>query len=392
MPEWQIITDSDDFPNPMPEESPHPRPHRWWWIFIGIVVVVVMLGFITLQRQLAERQVAIRNDLTAFIYEEESVRHYGDPDQATTLAIAGTPLTWLQAYRQTFQTDRSKSPPTAITLGEIDFDGQCAVVKTELDNAAQIRTYCLNDERQWRRAPLSPVTWGAKDSIDLPDDVRLEFRARDQAFAEALALDLAQFFERVTKLTSSPIEVAEIIIEPSELLPPLVYQNEQLLVVNSPDLAYLDEKHPSGQIAVRLALAEALLRQASPALNSADPLPGGDQFQRAALTVLAMHLLLPADSQEELLGAWHHQLDEQWFSPFFADALPTEFTVPPEQIELATVLTAEYIYQIAGPEALVILMQQLPTAKSWDTLFKMCSIGQLLPWKMRWLRISKRAK
>ena len=92
MPEWQIIIDSDDFPEPTQEEPPrHPRLHPRWLVVIGVGVALVLATILSLYRQRDDNRSQLKQDLTAAIFEEETVRHFGDPEQAINLIAPNVP-------------------------------------------------------------------------------------------------------------------------------------------------------------------------------------------------------------------------------------------------------------------------------------------------------------
>jgi hypothetical protein len=291
MTEWQII-ESDDFPQASPEKLPTPRRRLEWGLLAGVLILFLSLtALFTLRQQRAQNQSALQEDLSAVIFEEETHRSLGRPDEVFILAAA--PLSWKRAYRHTFE--NKQTDPTApqyspgdIQLAEIEFfDGECAVVTVSeaawIPFPDPIRTYCMTGQG-WGRAPLPAAVWGNQQPPYLfSNGVRLQFRERDRAFAQTLAQELEKFFSQINRLpvwsTVSPELVTfdglEISIEPQDMQPPLILADAQRIIINSPELATPYSLAPdlatfadsdsatfSGETATRLALAKALLLRA----------------------------------------------------------------------------------------------------------------------------------
>ncbi len=382
MTEWEIIVDSDNLPEPEPEKPPRSRRYQRWYLLIAVLLALFTIGAVTFMRERTERQAALEADLTDFIYEEETVRFFGQPDRAAEYMVSTAPPEWQQRYRQAFAADENQSPPTSVQLRAVDFDGQCALVSVELDGYTQTRVYCLENQ-QWRRAPVPGDIWGDGQSVlNLPHGGRLIFRPRDQAFATALAGDLPPLLDELEQWRAQSAQLnptqpkilhnIDIVIEPHDLGEPLIFNDEQRIVLNSPLLVSpAEDELPSGQAGVRVAVAESLLRQAgftSPETSLS--LPGADRFLEAVQTVIATELMLATQVREELLSRRQSQVNENWTTPFFTDLLPTETEPTDRQAHAAAYLTAEYIQRLKGSDTLVKLLQELPSASSWDSLFE----------------------
>ena len=153
MAEWQIL-DSDDFPEISPDEQETPPSRsRWGWVVLagGILAFLIVVGYTTLRERQVERRTAVRDDLEAIIFEEETQQFLGNAEQAIELMLPHSPDRWQQAYQQTFSGDEIRPPPGSTQLNDISFDGTCAVVNVTLVNSEQVRVYCLHGEG-WRRA------------------------------------------------------------------------------------------------------------------------------------------------------------------------------------------------------------------------------------------------
>lgn len=380
MTEWQFIVEGEHLPELPPEKPVRSRSsQRWFWL-AGAIIALLVTGVTVVYRQREERRIAIREDLTTFIFAEETSRFRGDVTAVPELVIPTAPADWQQAYRQTFQSNYAQSPPTAILLKQIDFDGQCARIEANLDGYDQVRAYCLH-ERRWRRAPIPLATWGDDLTVLTPlSGVRLGFQPCDQAFAAELAGDLPQLLTQLKRWSLWPPTAApafaserplEIIIEPRDLHGPFVSDDDLRLVLNSPLLVPADGSLPNGQVAVRLALVQALLHRTSSSIAERNAaLPGVSRFEAGIETVLAAHLILPREIQQQLAQTWQAQLNGQWISPFFAELLFAETATTPQQAQVAADLLAEQIYRLKGPDALVTLLHRLPAADSWDSLFQ----------------------
>ncbi len=377
IPDWEVTLDSDNLADPSPEDRRRSRRRRrWFWLAAAIMLALLMVGAVILSRQRAAGRAALREDLTALVFEEETARFLGPPEQATALVLPTAPPRWRQAYRQTFQTDGL--PPDVIHMEKIDtFDGQCATVTMSLDGYQAVRRYCLS-RQQWRRAPIPDDYWDREQTvIDLPNQVRLSFLPRDQVFATALADDLPHLLEEAEQLAGrlgrpASLQAIEIVIEPHELHPPLIQMDGDRIVLNSPGLVpFPGDGTPSGQAAVRLALAKALLRRAG--LAEPEPrssLPGASRFIVAAQTVIAAELALPPETRTALSDTWQARLRKGWVSPFFADLLAPDKADSLLQARWSAYLTAEYIYRLEGLDTLAGILQELPAADSWDPLFQ----------------------
>lgn len=382
MTEWQII-ESEDFPAPPLEEIPRAGFRlKWTLLGCGIAAFFVALGFFGLQRQREESKQALRDDLTAYIFEEETLRYLGQPAAASITPYA--PRVWQRAYWQTFETYKQAGmPPDTIQLGEIDFDGQCAVVTVDTTRSQErMRAYCLEQEA-WLRAPVPGAAWGSEtDAINFAIGVSLIFLPRDQPFAEALAVDLIPLFQKLeqwmqppgtaTLFGRNPYRGLAIVIEPHDLLAPLILDQEEQIIVNSPWLTPLQPSDGlAGEAAVRLALARTIARRAVIVqARTGPPLPGKTRFLSAAQIVAGIHTLLTPEARATLFEAWRGQLDEEWRSPFYADLLTTGYPNPTQQPALAAQFTAEYIYESAGEETLAAIIERIPEADSWDALFQ----------------------
>lgn len=382
MTEWQIL-DSDNFSD-MPPDDPEPEHARPWWRWLllaaGILAFLLLVGLLTLRGQLDDGRTALRSDLSAVIFEEETQQLLGNAERANEFMLPTAPRTWQRAYRRLFSGADTLPPPGSAQLQEIDFDGRCAAVTVTLRGSPHLRSYCLHNE-QWRRAPVPQSAFGRAQSVtNVTNGVQLHFRPRDRAFANALANDLQQFYADMSQWNFKPGAVArppanadrplEIIIEPQDLAPPLIANEPRRIVLNSP-LLVVSNNALSGQSAVRLALAKILLSRNGPFVEiSETSLPGSNNFLQAAHTVVAARSFLSADAQAVLRNEWQAQLGGQWVSPFFAKLPGVDSPASERQIEVAAYLIADYIYQTAGPTTLGVIIHQLPLANSWDRLFQ----------------------
>jgi hypothetical protein len=375
MPEWQIIIDSDDFPDPSTEEEPPRRPrfHPRWLLVIGVIVALLLAGILSLFRQRAQGVTNLEQDLTAAIFEEETIRHFGDPAQSSDLIIPNARKKWQQSYANTFH-NGIQSPPNTIEITDIQFNGECAVIDVKLDNDEKTRAYCLNDQ-QWKRAPISASVWGQEQaSIGLENGITLRYWPRDREFTQSLAEDLNQLFDTLRQTGHQIDETqlpTEIVIQPIDMASPLIADNGPQIVLNSPLLVPITTV--SGQADVRLSLAQTMLARMystnSAALGSDNfaDLPGATRILEAIHTVMAAHVLLNSADQQQLVNTWRDQLDGQWGSPLYQQ--PLNPAADSFNQVVAARLMAEYIYQSNGMAGLVDLAEQLSTTNSWDTLF-----------------------
>lgn len=372
--EWFTATYSDSFTRRPAGEPEPPRPSPWRpWLPVAVAALALLLvGAATLVRARAAGEAAMRDDLAGVIFEEETVRFLNDPGRAETFAWPGAPSAWQRTYNERLKTEPGTVPPAAVHVEKIEFDGQCALVSARLDGYPQLRAYCQNG-RLWQRAPVPESAWsGPLRTVDLPGGGRLSFRPLDEPFATALATDLPAALARLETLApAGRLQGLEIVIEPRDLHSPLRSDDGSRLVLNSPLLApFQGGLLPSGEGAVRLALAQALLQRAGLAPEPPRTLPGAERFITAAQAVLAAHLLLPPAEAERLAEEWRAGLVGPWLSPFFADMLQPVEPAETRQAELAAYVMAGYILNRAGFDTLAAVLQQLPAAESWDSLFK----------------------
>jgi len=379
MTDWQIL-DSDKFPQEPPEESSGTRS-RWRWLGLvgGILLCLGLIGWLALRNQLAENRTALRQDLAAFILEEETQRFLQNHPQIEGLITTNAPTSWLQAYRRQFSDNPPEQPPDTVQLKTIDFDGTCALVTVGLDTGQQLRTYCL-DGPQWRRAPVPASAWGDEPMmVEIAGNLQLRFRPRDKTFGLRLSRQLERFSEAMDQWAFRPGAVGrpafifepplEIIIEPHELRPPVVAQEPRRIVLNSPWLTPA-KAGLSGEATIRLALARLLLRRVGPFVEiSQDELPGTSRFMAAAQTVVAARLMLSPEEQAALRREWGRQMGEAWVTPLLGDLLYLDQPPPAQQLEAAAHLLVDHLYQSRGPATLALLIHRLPLASSWDELF-----------------------
>jgi hypothetical protein len=402
MAEWQII-ESDDFSATASEESALSRWRRGGVLLTGVAALLLLVtGYMLLRQHHVERQTALREDLSAAIFEEETHHFLGQPPDEALMTVS-SPLNWRRAYRRTFTIERGNQTqvegiePGRVYLAEINhFDGRCALIRVAAPAGVwlpdTLRAYCLGS-RGWQRAPIPAAAWGElQPALNLSNGARLYFRARDQSFAKSLAHDLEDFFLRIDQLpvwSQVAPEVTsfaglKIVIEPHDLQGPLILSEPARIVVNSPQLVngqtrplfetsgvFASGTSLSGEAMVRLALARALLgRTASIQTEPSPALPGAERFVAATQTVAAMRMFLSPEATTALLDAWRARLDGQWVSPFFAGLLPSPQSPPPPQAEAAALLLADYVYRLNGLDALPLMLQLLPEATSWDQVFR----------------------
>ncbi|MCB0154012.1 MAG: hypothetical protein KDF65_04380, partial [Anaerolineae bacterium] len=375
MPDWQIIIEDETTVrgrNPLPE--PAAAGNRWRWLLLaGSVLLLAVVGVITLRAQRERGQMGMRQDLTAFLFKEETLRAGGQLTEAGHLLAPTAPARWRRDYWATFAPAAEPVRPRALELGTIAFDGRCAIVDVEAAGQPQVRHYCLG-QAGWQRAPLPPAAWGSIPSaINFSNGVTLQFYERDQAFAEALVPDLRRLFELLAEAPGGGEALTGLLlrIEPDDLENPLLHQAAGEIVVNSPLLAQpvpLRGLTPAAE--VRLALAQAILAQAGPASPVEPGLPGHLRFRLALREVMAMELMLPPEAQRQLRDEWKSGRDGPWRSPFQIYP-PREPPFPSETLRLTALLTADYIQQRWGLKMLLDLdrLLRIDQAGGWDDLF-----------------------
>jgi hypothetical protein len=362
MADWHIIVEDKDFPEfsfPADEPQPSHRSLFWRWsLLLGSrAIIVKIIGYFTLQERL-KGQAAVRENLTEIIIHEESVRLTGNRTQAESLIAPDAPPAWRNAYWDLFEDENPCSVAGVIHLNKIDFEGRCAVVEVDIYGGQQVRAYCLND-RHWQRAPVPRGTWGyGQTIINFPNGASLHFFPRDHLFAEALASDLPKFFEAVAAiLGEQPVyKGLDIRIEPHDLRAPLVLDDGQRVIVNSPWLLPIkgEVAGNSSEAIVRLVLAKALLRRANPASTELPSnLPGVVRFLNAAQTIGALNLMPP-------LEPWRASTAKRWTSTLSPYSSPRG----------SFYLMADDIYRQCGLQALMGIVQRLPDTSSWDDIFQ----------------------
>src|SRR5262245_20671897 len=101
MSEWRIVTTD--------EATPHSRissrfvSRRSWLMWLGIITAILAVArLLALRQQRALRQQALREDLKAHIFQEETERFLGHQTQIANLIVADAPPAWQQAYRHEF--------------------------------------------------------------------------------------------------------------------------------------------------------------------------------------------------------------------------------------------------------------------------------------------------
>ncbi|MEM7345432.1 MAG: hypothetical protein AAF485_14420, partial [Chloroflexota bacterium] len=387
MADWEVILDDGDFEETSDEVTR--LPNRWRWVILagGIIIFLLGVGYFTLdQRRLAGRA-ALRDDLTTLILIEETERALGNYDYALDLMLPTASDTWQFAYQQTFEIQPPIPNPDNLDLGEeIAFDGVCAVADVRLFQHNQVRRYCITDQG-WRRAPVSSESWGEVQMVrNLRSDVLLRFYPRDEAFAQQVAIDFEQFYTDLEAWglledrghTELPTDQSlEIMIQPQDLLSPLMEESAAQIVVNSPKLTPIGEgdiatANPSDDPAetmLRQILLETILRRSEAfrvaSYNSL--LPGQSYFLEAMEATLSQDVVAPSEqanvAQREV---WINALDGRWVSPFVVQTT-NDFS---EKSEVTAQLIVDYIYRTQGSITLGELLYRLPTTNSWDELFE----------------------
>lgn len=370
--EWDVMEEENPLPDLPAEEAPPGRSRRFWAAVVLAGVAVALLLAFVVYREMVNRRELMRADLEAFIRQEEQARAFGLRQQAAHLIAAGVSWEWWVNYLDSFARQGDRPHPLDIQLVDVKFDGQGALVTLTVNGHRQMRYYRLVNQA-WRRAML-PVeeVWGTRRfAVEPIEGVDLIYRPPDRAFAWQVARDLPALFTTLADWPERP-RVVQIEIEPRDMAPPLIAADEQRVVLNSPLLVPQDGVL-SGEGAVRLALATALLDQADGADESALSLPllNATRFLEAARTVAAMHWALSPEEQAQQRNAWRETLGE-WLSPFEAIVAldpPQEAAVLIRRTDAAALLTAEYIYQTEGAAVLAAIVRRLPRADTWDEVF-----------------------
>lgn len=370
--DWEFSETINEFPELPEEESSNWRPsRRFWHLLIAGVLLALVIGGIWLRWRLIDRQQAMREDLTTFIYNEEHIRFAGLEERSKELSVPTSSQEWQAAYRRSFRRRRLDS----LEIASIRLDGATALVTLRLDGQEQVRFYrVVNDG--WRRAPISSSEWGTgQEMLRTPNGITLTYYPRDRVFARELGRIVPPLFEAVRAWRQQPA-VKAIAIEPHELYPAIIATSREGIVLNSPLLlpytGVLD-----GSALIRFALAETLMRQADAELpeeyRSPAALPGSGRLFAAAHTVVAMHTVLSNDEQGRLRSHWREQLNGTWVSPFYepgAGGISAFTPFTPAPAEAAALLTADHIYRLYGAKALRAVVRRLPLSPSWDEVFE----------------------
>jgi len=379
--EWEVFEEPQPLPELPPEEAPPARSRRFWLTLALGVALLVLLILWVLRQEMSQRRAAMRADLTEFIRREEQARAFGLRDQAPTLITPGVTWEWWVNYLASFLNPGVNPRPLDIQVTDVRFDGEGALVTLTINGSPQMRYYRLMGQ-EWRRAML-PVeeVWGTRRVAITPiEGLSIIYRPPiERPFGQRLGKDLITFYDDVLPAWPASPQVTQIEIEPRDVAPPLISAAPERLVVNSPLLVPQDGVL-SGEGAVRLALAVALLDQADgiETPGAAVSLLNASRFLKAAHTVVAMHWALSPEEHEALLAEWRRELNT-WASPFEAIASLEEAAGGAAALirrtNAAALFAAEYLYETAGPRALPEIVARLPYADTWDELFQ-DTVGQ----------------
>ncbi|MDQ4078840.1 MAG: hypothetical protein M3220_21680, partial [Chloroflexota bacterium] len=361
MVEWQVRE-----PEGLPPAKAGKEPRRGekWPGMLGLLLLV-MVGALALRWSVAERERAMRADVTAVVAAEEQARRFGLYEEAASLAAPDTPVWWQERYAQTF-VPPPEAPPVTVEVQQLELDGRRVLATVHLDGRRQLRAYRLLD-RRWHRDRLSLDDWGVAADRPLPHGMALYYRQRDATFAARLAEALPAL---LTEVDSWQGEQAIRLIEiaPREFAGAIVDHDTTVLRLNSPWLL-LGAGPLDGEATIRLALARAFLKQETPPAA----LPGAARLLEAARARVALRWALAPEEEEALRTVWREVVREgEWPSPFFSDLRPEEPLDPlaPSRADAAALLMAEYIERVWGDEALAGMAQQVPVAPTWDHVMR----------------------
>ena len=376
MTDWQIVIEDKDFSDPSPADPERPGgsiPWRWLLFGAALATVLFVLGWTIIREQRQRGQANLRTDLTAVIFEEETLRANQDRVRAESLIVSSARQMWRTAYWRNFS-QPNQVGPGVVRLAAVDFDGRCALVDVDIDGLRTVRTYCLEDQR-WRRAPVPSDAWGYERlAVNFSNGVTLRFFARDEAFAEMVTVDLQQFFQSLENILGPQpsFRDLQVFIDPHDLGQPLVVDTPRTVILNSPWLvSRADIGILPSDVAVRLALMQTLLRRSGPSSEQlSEDLPGADLFLEAANIVGAMSLTLSPATYDTVRDGWQETVQDGWNSPFLVRLATEDDPSTLEQRQATAQLMADYIYRRWGLKALLQIVHQMPETDSWDDLFR----------------------
>ena len=372
--DWQVQEEEQPFTSDSREDPPS-RRGRDWRVVGGVLLLLMVAGLFIFRWRVRERTDAMRENLKTFIRYEEQQRVFGLEEQIDKLMVPDASEVWQEAYRSTFvKTDEVE--PVELEVDEIELDGTNAFVTVHLDEVPQVRFYRLV-EQKWRRAPLSDGFWGEERQLYLfGQGMTISYRARDEAFVQEVVEELPLLLQQWPMKE----QIRKIQITPQEFGQALLEVEETQIRLNSPTL--LMQGHTDGESAVRLALADrllaetmsdALLDRANSDKKTERPrLPGAMPFLQAIRMSFILHWALPDAAIPRQI--WH-PVAALWKSPFLGqweanreERLPSSVWQP-RLSEATSLLMADYLHDQYGSEALQEVMNELPSAQSWDRIF-----------------------
>jgi hypothetical protein len=366
MVEWHVRDEEVDGAEPPVEEGNDHRSPRNWPLLALLITLLLLGGLGLLRWRVAEQLRLVQADLHEFVTFEEQSRLLGQRVNLPAILDAAAPDAWRAAYRDKFVLPVQR-PPTDISLADLWYDEDGALVTVEMDTVREVRYYTLRG-RVWRRSAIPVEAWGPHTLSKVSGNITVTYRERDALFARNLLRDLPALETELAAWIDDVPSVA-IDITPFEFHPPLISSEEGTLLLNSPMLVP-DGKHLDGPAQVRFAVADTLFHSAGSMRLAQDDLPDQARFLDAARAVAAIRWALDPPAQELFRSLWRDRIAEGWSSPFFSRARTRERIDPwnPNRAEASALLAADYLHQTHGPEALASVVRSLGVTRSWDRI------------------------